>query len=71
MMSFFFHVLSVHLHQSVPRSESGLVGRGTRLHCADELSAFFLLSVQVETISALSFDQKAESGSQLVLHPSA
>ena len=71
MVVFLLHILPVHLHHPVPRSQPGQVRRGAGLHFADELPAPIPLSVQVKPISALSFGQETEPGSQLAIHPSA
>lgn len=70
MVAFVLHILPVHLHHPVSRSQPAQVRRGAGLHFADELSSFIPLPVQVEPIPALSFGQETESGSQLALHPS-
>lgn len=71
MVCFHLHILPVHLHQSVSWSQPGHLSRGAGLHFADKLSAFVPLTVQVKSISALTFGQETEPGSELVLHPSA
>lgn len=71
MVGFVLHILPVHLHHPVSRSQPRQVSRGAGLHFADELTAFIPLTVQVKPIAALSFGQVTDPGSQLTLHPSA
>lgn len=68
MMGSVLHILPVHLHHPVSRSEPGQVRGGAGLHFADKLPTSVPLTVQVKAITKFSLNQKAESGSQLDLH---
>lgn len=70
-MGLHLHILSVHLHHPVSRSQPGPVSRGAGLHFADKLPPFVPLSVQMKPIPALSFAQETEPGPQLALHPAS
>lgn len=67
MVRFLLHVLSVHLHHSVPRAQSGQLRRRPRLDPADELCPAASLPMQVEPVTAVAFGQVAEPRAQIPL----
>lgn len=55
-----------YLHEPVSRPEVCVFSRGTRVHRVHKLPTLFLVSVQVEAVAVLAFQQVTQAGNKLV-----
>lgn len=68
LMGFSLNIFPVHLHHSVPRAQSWLLGWRRMLHFADVLAGFSFLSVQVKPVAILTFGHAAKPRFQVARH---